>query len=179
MAITPDTKDWTWVLERACPECGFDTTAVQGPEVPRLLRETSSVWVTVLQEDPQVRTRLCEERWSTLEYGCHVRDVFRLFDRRLALMVLEADPTFPNWDQDATAVADRYGAQDPDVVAADLKQAAMTLAERIETLDAGAWARTATRSDGAVFSVETLSRYLIHDPIHHLRDVGAGGQIRA
>ena len=94
-------------------------------------------------------------------------------------MVLEADPSFPNWDQDATAVADQYGAQDPDVVAADLKQAAMTLAERIETLDAGAWARTATRSDGAVFSVETLSRYLIHDPIHHLRDVGAGGQIRA
>jgi hypothetical protein len=26
-AITPDTKDWTWVLERACPECGFDPAA--------------------------------------------------------------------------------------------------------------------------------------------------------
>jgi len=24
MPIMPDTKDWTWVLRRACPECGFD-----------------------------------------------------------------------------------------------------------------------------------------------------------
>ena len=22
--LEPDTKDWTWVLERACHECGFD-----------------------------------------------------------------------------------------------------------------------------------------------------------
>jgi hypothetical protein len=25
MTIVPDTKDWTWVLRRPCPECGFDT----------------------------------------------------------------------------------------------------------------------------------------------------------
>ena len=24
MPIVPDDKNWTWVLERACPECGFD-----------------------------------------------------------------------------------------------------------------------------------------------------------
>jgi hypothetical protein len=23
MTIIPDTKDWTWVLHRPCPECGF------------------------------------------------------------------------------------------------------------------------------------------------------------
>ena len=23
MTIEPDTKDWTWVLDRPCPECGF------------------------------------------------------------------------------------------------------------------------------------------------------------
>ena len=116
--------------------------------------------MTVLQEDPQVRTRLCEERWSTLELGGATSvPFFRLFDRRLALMVLEADPTFPNWDQDATAVADRYGAQDPDVVAADLKQAAMTLAERIETLDAGAWARTAdAQRRSRLLGRDTLAR---------------------
>ena len=24
MPIVPDDKNWTWVLERPCPECGFD-----------------------------------------------------------------------------------------------------------------------------------------------------------
>ena len=27
MTIVPDTKDWTWVLQRPCPECGLDTQA--------------------------------------------------------------------------------------------------------------------------------------------------------
>jgi hypothetical protein len=28
VSIVPDTKDWIWVLDRACPECGFDASAV-------------------------------------------------------------------------------------------------------------------------------------------------------
>lgn len=175
MAITPDTKDWTWVLERACPECGFDSTVVAGREVPRRMRENAEVWVALLRDDPGVRARPGGDRWSTLEYACHVRDVFRLFDRRLALMISEDNPTFPNWDQDATAVADRYGEQDPGVVSSELAEAAHTLAEAIESLGADAWARSGTRSDGASFTVESFTRYLIHDPIHHLYDVNGGG----
>ena len=26
--INPDTKDWTWVLNRSCPECGYDAGTV-------------------------------------------------------------------------------------------------------------------------------------------------------
>ena len=28
MAIVPDDKDWTWVVQRPCPECGYDATSV-------------------------------------------------------------------------------------------------------------------------------------------------------
>ncbi|PVY29285.1 hypothetical protein C7458_10631 [Williamsia muralis] len=28
MAIVPDTKNWTWVLERPCPDCGFDPSEI-------------------------------------------------------------------------------------------------------------------------------------------------------
>ncbi len=38
MTITPDTKDWTWVLEDACPECGFDARAVDASEVAARVR---------------------------------------------------------------------------------------------------------------------------------------------
>jgi hypothetical protein len=34
------------------------------------------------------------------------------------------------------------------------------------------WERTGARSDGARFSVDSFARYLIHDPVHHLHDVG-------
>jgi hypothetical protein len=172
MAITPDTKDWTWVLDRACAECGFDSTAVTGRDVPRLMRENADGWTAVLRHDAAVRARPQDARWSTLEYACHVRDVLRLFDWRLALMLSEDDPSFPNWDQDATAVSESYGAQDPAIVSAELADAARRLAGSIEALGDDAWGRTGTRSDGATFTVETFTRYLIHDPIHHLHDVG-------
>jgi hypothetical protein len=174
-AITPDDKDWTWVLQRACPECGFDTTLVTGEVIPGLIRENAAAWVSLLREHPDARSRPADDRWSALEYACHVRDVFELFATRLALMLAENDPTFPNWDQDATAVADLYGSQDAVVVAAGLETAAVALADRIDGLDKDAWGRTGTRSDGARFTVETFTRYLIHDPVHHLHDVRAGG----
>ncbi len=50
--------------------------------------------------------------WSPLEYACHVRDVFPLFDERLVLMLAQDGPQYANWDQDATAV-ERYAEQDP------------------------------------------------------------------
>ena len=62
--------------------------------------------------------------WSALEYGCHVRDVFRRFDERLHLMLSETDPLFANWDQDATAVEDDYAGQDPVVVAGSWRRRA-------------------------------------------------------
>ena len=53
--------------------------------------------------------------WSTLEYGCHVRDVHRIFNHRVELMLAEEEPRFPNWDQDQTAIAEDYAAAGPDV----------------------------------------------------------------
>ena len=107
MSIEPDTKDWTWVLERPCPECGFDATSVSVDDVATMIRENAARGRRY-SPAPTLRIRPRADRWSPLEYGCHVRDVFRLFDMRLHRMLDEDDPTFSNWDQDETAVADRY-----------------------------------------------------------------------
>jgi hypothetical protein len=171
--ITPDTKNWTWVLERQCPECGFDASATDYRAVPTLLREVADRWST-LSDDGGIRPgRTDPTRWSSLEYACHVRDVFRRFDERLLLMIEQDDPLFPNWDQDATAIDDRYDDQDPHRVIADLVEAATTHAARLDGLDEDSWARPGRRSDGASFTVATMSRYMVHDPIHHYWDVTA------
>ncbi|OLF16468.1 DinB family protein [Actinophytocola xanthii] len=170
--LKPDTKDWTWVIERPCPECGYDGNTVSGPEVPALLRRNAAAWPAVLAA-PEARRRPEPDRWSPLEYGCHVRDVFRVFAERLHLMRTEDDPHYPNWDQDETAVRDRYGEQDPATVAAELVESAETLAAAFERVDD--WTRPGSRSDGARFTIDTFARYLLHDPVHHLHDVGATG----
>jgi len=172
MPIVPDSKDWTWVLESRCPECGFDASTARSADVAGMIRSNASRWYEILTR-PDVRQRPSDDRWSPLEYGCHVRDVFRLYDERLRLMLETDDPQYPNWDQDVTAVKDRYNEQDPVIVAQELHEAAACLAERFDGVEGQDWRRTGTRSDGARFTVDTFSRYLIHDPIHHLWDVSA------
>lgn len=171
MPIVPDSKDWTWVLERRCPECGFDSSTARSADVADMIRSAGASWGEVLSR-PDVRERPSDDRWSPLEYGCHVRDVFRLYDARLRLMLDADDPEYPNWDQDATAIESRYSEQDPPTVMAELGNAAEQLAARFDSVGPRDWERTGTRSDGARFTVDTFSRYLIHDPIHHLWDVG-------
>ena len=171
MTITPDTKDWTWVLTRPCPECGFDTRAFPVTAVPGMIMANAAAWRDTLAGPGDARTRLEPGKWSPLEYGCHVRDVFRRYDQRLELMLSQDDPLFPNWDQDETAVADRYAEQDPAAVAAALHESAQAIADRFEGVTGAQWQRTGSRSDGARFTVETFARYFIHDPVHHLYDV--------
>ncbi len=170
MAIVPDTKDWTWVLRRPCPECGLDTKSFPRERISSMLRTNARSWQEVLARDA-VAARPTPQKWSPLEYACHVRDVFRIYDHRLVLMLTEDDPLFENWDQDATAVRDRYGEQDPGRVSAELVDAARSLADRFDTVSADEWSRPGRRSDGAAFTVETFARYFIHDPVHHLYDV--------
>jgi DinB superfamily len=173
VTITPDTKDWTWVLQRRCPECGFDATSVAREELGDRLRENVDAWPALLG-DARVRMRPRPDVWSALEYGCHVRDVFVLYLRRLDSMLTEDDPTFDNWDQDATAVTDRYGEQHPDAVLDALLDAGARLAARFDGVTGAAWQRTGTRSDGATFDVDSFGRYLLHDPVHHVWDVRQG-----
>jgi hypothetical protein len=171
VSLVRDDKDWTWVIERKCPDCRYDPSAVDREQVGDSVRTLTSSWVAALTMGRPVAARTRPDRWSVLEYGCHVRDVFRRFDHRLARMLTEDNPTFDNWDQDATAIEERYAWQDPSVVAIALARAGAAVARRWDRVGAGEWERTGVRSDGARFTVDRLARYLLHDPTHHLWDI--------
>lgn len=167
----PDTKDWTWVLDRACPECGFDAHTCTATAVPGLIRENVSAWKDLLANGGIRPGRPDDHTWSSLEYACHVRDVYERYRARIALMLEDDDPLFPNWDQDASAVEDRYEEQDPVEVIAGLEAAGETLAMQLDQVTDPEWQRPGRRSDGASFTVATIARYMVHDPIHHVWDV--------
>jgi SAM-dependent methyltransferase len=168
--IGPDTKDWTWVLERPCPECGFDAPGLARERVPDAIRDNATLWEVVLGTD-DAAVRPAPHLWSPLEYACHVRDVNRIFDERVRLMLTEDAPTFAAWDQDATAVEQDYGSQDAAKVAEEVVAAAEAVAATYESVPDEAWERTGTRSNGDEFTVDTLARYHLHDLVHHAHDV--------
>lgn len=169
-ALPPDDKNWTWVIEQACPECGFDPVVFDVTTTGDALRGAAAAIASALAgSDPTVRVRA--DRWSRLEYACHVRDVYRICDERLRRMLEEDDPLYANWDQDATAIEDDYAAQEPTEVGAEMVAAAERLAARFDGVSGDQWSRPGRRSDGSVFTVETFARYTTHDPVHHVWDV--------
>ena len=85
-------------------------------------------------------------------------------------MLREDDPLYPNWDQDATAVEERYDAR-----TRPSSRSSCVMPPPVwptpSTACGEQWPRTGRRSDGARFSIAGFSRYLLHDPVHHLHDV--------
>lgn len=171
--IEPDTKDWTWVISQRCPQCGFDGSTVSHRAVADAIRDDAAEWPRRLSgADVTVRPR--PSVWSALEYGCHVRDVHRIFNERVTLMLDEDGPHFPNWDQDATAIEDDYGSQDPAVVTSELVGAARAIADTYDRVPPDAWGRRGFRSNGSEFTIASIAVYHLHDIVHHAHDVDHG-----
>jgi DinB superfamily len=168
-----DDKDWTWVLERPCPSCGFVATTLELGQLSNAVAgPVATIRAALTRRDASVRP--APAVWSPLEYACHVRDVCLIFRGRLALLVDEFDPVFPNWDQDETALAERYWEQEPAQVSGELDEASQAMAAAISAVRDDQWARPGRRSNGSRFTVETLVRYTLHDLRHHANDVSRG-----
>jgi SAM-dependent methyltransferase len=179
--LEPDAKDWTWVLGRRCEECGLDVRDVERHDLPRAFRSNAQVWHALLA-DPGAAQRTRPDRWSTLEYACHVHDVHQVFHDRVSSMLVEDTPHFPNWDQDRSAVEGRYAAQLPSIVGPTLVAAAYAVSDLYASVPPLSWHRRGVRSDGSEFTVESLGRYHLHDVVHHLhdvRDAGPAATVRA
>jgi SAM-dependent methyltransferase len=170
VSIEPDTKDWTWVLQRACPDCGFDAAGLDRERIPQAIRDNATLWEVVLGTD-DAAVRPSPHVWSGLEYACHVRDVNELFDHRVRRMLADDAPRFDSWDQDQTAVEQDYGSQEPATVAEQVAAAAERVAATYEGVSGAQWDRPGTRSNGDEFTVDTLARYHLHDLVHHAHDV--------
>ncbi len=168
--VVPDTKDWTWVLEEPCPECGLDSPALRRDDVADRITANAGAWPSILAR-PDARRRPAAGVWSPLEYACHVRDVHRVFEERVRLMLAVENPLFANWDQDEAAVSGAYVDQDPAVVADEVVAAATTVARTYADVTGARWERPGRRSNGSVFTVDTIARYHLHDVEHHLHDV--------
>jgi hypothetical protein len=167
----PDTKDWTWTLTRRCPDCGLEAGTVDPTDIPDRAFVAAEEWIQILRSSPAVTSRPFPDVWSPLEYGAHVRDMFRVFDGRLTQMLAEDDPIFENWDQNDAAVRARYREQDPEVVADELEAAAEAFVARLASVEPAQLGRPGKRSDGSDFTVGSLSQYFLHDVVHHLWDV--------
>ena len=170
----PDTKDWTWVLERPCPACGFDPATLVPDSIPRIVVEAAARFALAL-ERPDAGIRSSPRVWSIVEYGQHVADVLEVMTGRLRLILDSggAGASFDDWDQDAAAVEHEYWKANTHVTAILIKERAAAAAQAWGEPSGEQWGWPGLRSNGSTFTAASLGAYLVHDLMHHLHDVDA------
>jgi hypothetical protein len=166
-------RDWTFVLHQTCPECAVDVRTIAAADLAAQLYESIDAWTELLtgpDANPQwLMARPAPTTWSAVEYACHVADVMDLFQHRIFLMITEDNPTFDSWDPDTAALS--YATRSPQQAVSLLQGASNRLGDVFDSLAPSLWDRTGARSDGAGLTVLSLSRYFMHDNLHHLNDV--------
>ena len=161
-------------LDGRCSECGF-VYALERDEIIRRLDADTAAFVARLQQldDATVRRRCDPDVWSPLEYACHLRDVMRVQNERIARMQREDSPTLTPMGRDERVVEDRYNEQDPTRVAGELVEAAALLATLLAGLDDAGWMRTAVYNypTTQLRAVEWIGTHTVHELQHHRFDI--------
>lgn len=160
-----------------CDECGFDPGSLVDAALPDELRRIGSRYRAPLTrllagEDASLLRRRPEEQvWSGVEYAAHVRDVFRLFERRIVEILAEDGPALEIVDHDEAVDRGRYRELAPSEVAVEVLESAESLAARLGPLTGPEWDRCGTR-DGEMRSIRGIAHRAVHEGRHHLLDVG-------
>jgi hypothetical protein len=164
-------------FETRCEECAFDPASVTPDSAAATVRDFGRRYKAPLtrllrgEDESVLRTRPVPDVWSAIEYAAHVRDVFALFDRRVAQIVTNDDPVLEVIDHDALVDAGDYRSLGPVAVADDLAAAAEALASRLEGLAPEHWHRAGTRQ-GERRTVLEIAQRAGHEGSHHLLDIG-------
>jgi hypothetical protein len=103
-----------------CSECGFDYDACAPPTTPETLRGFGRRYRIPLVRglpgedlDGLLRMRRDPQTWSALEYACHTRDGFALYEHRIGVVLVEDRPMLSRMRRDEVVVERNYNSQNP------------------------------------------------------------------
>lgn len=159
-----------------CGRCQSSADAVSAVDLPAALVDIGRRWTEFLStvadhpggmDSLHQRPRL--DRWSAMEYGCHVRDLTAATARNLELVLLVDCPPLQPIDATTMLVTGSYHAQDPHAVTQDLRYAVQELAGLIQRHSEAALCRVGAEA-GRFRSGLVLCRWLLHELRHHLVD---------
>jgi len=157
-----------------CGECGFAYDLTAAPWAAGEIRAGAADLAAILADGTaDLAARREPERWSPLEYACHVRDMLLVQRERLLAARRLDRPVAEPMGRDERAELDGYAGQDPADVARQLGDAALLLAGSLARLGDPDWDRTLiyTYPERAERSLRWLAVHTVHEVRHHLADV--------
>lgn len=164
-------RDWTFVIENRCAECGFDPSGLATDGVAEQVRQHLPRYVSAL-EHRDAPLRPDESTWSAVEYGQHIADVAEVMAQRLRLILdAEGAPAeFDSWDPDQAAADNEYHLASAEITTLLVRERFAAAATAWDEPAGDQWTWPGMRGDGFRFTAATLGRYFVHELQHHLAD---------
>jgi hypothetical protein len=166
-------EGWEWVRIQSdpCPQCGLDLAARPVGALGAAGVEAANAWgrFLVTADGAALRRHPAPGVWSPLQYGLHVRDMYRVFGDRIQVAVAEDDPRVA-WFDPGEDEWRRYDTVDQRAAASAIEGQGVRLAAILDGLGPGDWDRTARRDGVDRFTVAGLACFAVHEAHHHLLD---------
>jgi hypothetical protein len=130
--------------------------------------------------EARLRWRPAEDAWSIKEVCGHLCDDSEMWLRRLNMMIAQADPPLPAYDQEALVREHAYQDAEISVLLGDFKRHGLEIVALLSGLAADAWERPGQHPEFGRMTVrEGMERMIQHteghlDQVRELRAKAAG-----
>lgn len=156
--------------------CGFVWETVDEAEIgPRILAGTAAIAETLRRHADVATRRPQPDRWSTLEYSAHVRDVLLHVRDRFVIGLVEDDPEFKPLYRDQRVDLGLYADDSVDVVADELATAAALFVRTLAAIGTEQLDRPCQYAFPTVRrrTLRWMGQQVVHEVEHHRSDVDA------
>lgn len=156
-----------------CRGCGFTYDVDEADAASTAIRTGAATLADLVEPGGDVVTRrAAPERWSPLEYACHVRDVLLVQRERVLRARREEAPTCAPMGRDERVAHDGYAEQAPADVARQLRDAALLFGNVLDRLGPDDWDRTVVYNYPERWerSLRWVAVHTVHEVHHHLGD---------
>ncbi|MGB8407098.1 MAG: DinB family protein [Mycobacterium sp.] len=158
-----------------CAECGFRYDLSTAAQAGNHIRGDVAALARLLTNTDRqaLIERTISDRWSALEYGCHVRDVMLVQRERVLLARRAETPSVEPMGREERVTHDAYREQDPIDVADELTMAARLLTNVFDRLTSEDWELRLVYNwpDASERTLRWVAVHTLHDVHHHLLDV--------
>jgi len=158
----------------SCEGCGFRWSSITASEIPaRTARATEQFVNIVLSSAASVKIRPAPDRWSILEYGAHMRDVFMSIRERIIRASIEENSVGSPIYRDERVNLGFYKFDQPDEVAIELSTMSKLFVKTFKALPADYEQRLFTYSpiSNARVTILWAGAQALHECEHHLGDL--------
>lgn len=162
------------VKPESCPECGFVWEAVRREEIGRRIGGGARRIIDQLVADPEGSARRPSPlRWSSLEYGAHVRDVLLHLRDRIVIGLVEDRADFKPLYREQRVDLGLYAGDHAAIVSDELAMAARLFGRTFDRIPQESLERICLVTYPTVTERKVLwiAQQAVHEVEHHATDV--------